>query len=248
MQYNDEVLWVVGFMIQKANERFIKFNEYKEWHSFEDPDTVLFDEYDRVVYYMYGRERHEIVTFHTVESKLTKAIIHSLNSLYRQELMTVDFLEKVLEDYAKTYIVEHTSEPISITGKQSQGVKLWLTARKLMAEKEKELIWKNICRGYGKYELAVLDLTAKKEYPVRLAEHWSKMAEIIEQHYQEEFKTIHDQNNIELENKWIYEHFKFLGKGTGYETFRESDSDLYGAKAAGKRYGSSFGRWKNDRT
>lgn len=242
VNFNIDVLWAVGFMIQTANERFIKFNERKEWFYYEDPDSIMYDEFDRVICDEQGHARHEMIKSYSTKNKLPEAVIFALNSLYIQDLMSNEFLGKILDEYAKEYSSEHEGDSISITGKRSQGVKFWRIARKLKAKKEKDLIWENICRGFGEHSLSVLDLTAQKEYPVEMGEHWGKMANIIRENYQEEFKKVHDQNDIELENEWIFSHFKFLGKGTGYQTFKKSDSDLYGNKAAGKR-GISYGRW-----
>ncbi|MDC0808684.1 hypothetical protein [Lactococcus petauri] len=116
VNFNIDVLWAVGFMIQTANERFIKFNERKEWFYYEDPDSIMYDEFDRVICDEQGHARHEMIKSYSTKNNLPEAVIFALNSLYLQDLMSNEFLEKILKEYAKKYSSEHEGGQFQLLG------------------------------------------------------------------------------------------------------------------------------------
>lgn len=160
------------------------------------------------------------------ESTLPKYMCNILTKLYTN--VPYDDCQKVLNIYAER--INETDVLIEPTDEQSDV--FYGVIRELYKEKEQSAIIDELKHGNGDYNYSVLDLTRMTEHPTHLGSHWEEMSKIIQTHYQKEWQEVFALNDYEAENKWIYDHFYFVGKSEYYSTFRQEDSELYGGIAA----------------
>lgn len=255
-----DVLWLTQYMIQRANERHMNYHEkwatyIEEWPNYELPVKAEYggrkvtahydrlDEESTITQVAYDpsipdtddkpydeqtpleqADKYRRYSSYTLTPDLPKSECAMLTKLYSH--VNQEDCQKVLDIYANR---QNTNE-IMIEPTDEMSDEFYQIIRDLYKEREAEILFQTI--KDGDYDYSVLDLAEKKEYPTSMGSHWDTMSQIIKEKYQKEWQEVFALNDYEEENKWIYEHFAFVGKGEGYTTFRRDDSRLYGGIAA----------------
>lgn len=144
--------------------------------------------------------------------------------------MNDEDLSTILIEYSnKIHADSHLITNLDITANKDQRDNLFSIARELLKEKERVLFVEMLENYESPYEYSVTDIYNMHEIPCVLGDHAKTFITCIEVYYKEEFRKIHAVGNIEAENNWILDHFKFNGKfGENDKPFRgNGERDLY---------------------
>lgn len=254
VNFKTDLLWVTGFMIQKALEEFVESNTKQIPHQFvlrplKDGQPQYIDGEISSNITHFGRDQDEMVAellykkdsldyllneyedawvvFEDI-SDYPSFTFNILGQIYTS--MTVSDLSKILIEYSnKIYANSHLVNNIDITADKTQRTDLFKIARELFKEKEHQLFVEMLENYESPYDYSVIDIFNMQEIPCALGDHAKTFTDCISKYYKDEFKEIHNKGDIEAENKWILEHFKFNGKfGGNDKPFRgNGERNLY---------------------
>lgn len=161
---------------------------------------------------------------------LPEATIFMLNELYPN--ITEEMAEEILTIYSERHSELWDNGQISITAEEQQADEFYAIAREINKDKEQEIFIENLNSSTSEYDYSVIDMRGLKEYPCSMGEHWETFTKIVHDNYREEFTELVAHNDVDLENKWITENFKFNSKSGSTNLFG-SDIQLYNGMATG---------------
>lgn len=254
VHFETDLLWVTGFMIQKALEEFIELNVKQIPHQFVlrplvngIPQSVEGEITSNLTHF--GRTQDELVAEINYETENEETLqelyedawvifqtvtdypsiaFNVLGQIYTN--MNTEDLSAILIEYSnRIHANSHLITNLDITADKDQRDNLFSIARELLKEKEHVLFVEMLENYESPYEYSVIDIYNMREIPCALGDHAKTFTDCIAVYYKDEFRKIHTAGDIKAENQWILDHFKFNGKfGGNDKPFRgNGERDLY---------------------